>query len=58
MTLVSVWCNRLSPSFSFRRLWRYSPSYFGPHKALIIFVIQLRKLELPFKNENKKSKFY
>jgi hypothetical protein len=37
-TLVNVWCNLKLPSFSLIMLCRYFPSYFGPKRALTIFV--------------------
>ena len=38
-TLVNVWCNLMSPSFSLTRLCRNFPSYFGPDSALTTFVV-------------------
>ena len=37
-TLVNVFSNFVCPSFSLTRLCRYFPSYFGPARALIVFV--------------------
>lgn len=56
-TLVRVWCNLLSPSFSFISLCRYCPSYWGPVKAFHRFTIDANGPLYSFRNEKKKEQF-